>query len=558
MNDSRRFSFATEVRAAAWALLLGVAYFFAARLSVEFTFLQSQIGLVWAPNALVLGALVLTPRKSWWMPLTAAACSHVLALGPWTRAWMLAWQISVNFVCVVAAAEALRSLIGFPLRFETRRNVLVFAATALGASLLVGVASPAFIRQLLGIDVYYAADVALLRLTLANLAPLLLVTPAIVLFAGLPMPRSTGVPQRRWAEIGTIVGTVLVTSLVALDTRAASTPLPWLLLLTFPPLTWAAVRLGPAGASLSLLLVGALSAFGSMLHLGVFATTSPVVTVLWIEVYWVVIAPPTMLLAATIAERNSLDDTLHDLRHQLAHAARVAAASELSVTIAHELRQPMTAILANAQAGLRLMARGTASDLDEVRVIFEEIAEQDKRAADVIRGMRTLLKDVPMKREVIGLDVVVRDALHLTRPSLARAGIEVQEHIPSSLPRVNGDYVQLTQVVVNLVMNGCDSMANLAGADRVLDVSIGSAGSDRVEVSVRDSGIGLPTYGEDRVFEPFFTTKSDGLGLGLSVGRSIASAHGGRLWAENNFRRHGATFHFELPAVADVRQPELV
>ena len=558
MTGDKRFAPAIEARTVAWMLLLGVGYFLTARLSRQFAFLPLQIGLVWAPNALLLATLALTRRSRWWLALAAGAAAHVVALGPWTTTWRLIWQIPTNLLCVVAAAVVLRRTVGLPLRFDTRRNVLVYAATALGTSLVIGVTSPAFLRSLFGLERYYSPAIALLRLTLASLAPLLLVTPALVLCARLMKARFAGVSERRWAEIVAVIGTVLLTSLLALDTRAAPTSLPWLLLLTFPPLTWAAVRLGPTGASLSLLLVAALSVVGSMSHVGVFAATSPVVVVLWIEVYWVVIAPPTMLLAAVIAERNALDGTLHDLRHQLAHAARVAAASELSVTIAHELRQPMTAILANAQAGLRLLGRAAECDLDEIREIFKDISEQDKRAAEVIGGLRTLLKDVPMKREVIALDAVVRDALHLTRPSLARAGIEVQEHLPSSLPRVNGDHVQLTQVVVNLVMNGCDSMAHLTGTDRVLELRVDSAGSDRVEVSVKDSGIGLPVNGEDRVFEPFFTTKSDGLGLGLSVGRSIASAHGGRLWAENNFRRHGATFHFELPAVAEGRQVALV
>ncbi len=558
MNGTKRFSLAAEARMAALMLLLGVAYFLTARLSTQFTFYQAQLGLVWAPNAIVLAALVLTKRHRWWIPLAVAAAAHVLALGPWTATWKLAWQIAANFVCIVAAAEALRRLIGFPLRFETRRNVLVYAATVLCASLFVGVASPGLTRLLLGFDLYFSPSITILRLTLASLAPLLLVTPAIVSFAGLLEQRLSAVSQRRAWEIGAILGTVLVASLVALDSHAPPSALPWLLLLTFPPLTWAAVRLGPAGASLSLLLVAALSVFGSMMNLGVFVETAPRVIVLWIEIYWIVIAPPTMLLAASMTERVALEHTMHDLRNQLAHAARVAAASELSVTIAHELRQPMTAILANAEAGLRLLARDSACNLDDIREILQDISDQDRRAADVISGLRTLLKDVPMKRDVIALDSVVRDALHLTRPSLARAGIEVQEHIPSWLPRVNGDHVQLTQVVVNLVMNGCDSMAHLTGTDRILELRLWSAGSDRVEVSVKDSGIGLPTNGEDRVFEPFFTTKSEGLGLGLSVGRSIASAHGGRLWAENNFRRHGATFHFELPAVSEARQPALV
>jgi two-component system sensor kinase FixL len=148
---------------------------------------------------------------------------------------------------------------------------------------------------------------------------------------------------------------------------------------------------------------------------------------------------------------------------------------------------------------------------------------------------------------------VVNDTIALTRHTAMRANVHVQSRVPADLPRVRGDHVQLLQVLVNLVINGCESMTDVPASERALTLRIERAGPDRIDVAVADSGVGLPVQAADLVFQPFFTTKQTGLGLGLSISRSIAVAHGGRLWAENNDDR-GATFHLELPA--DVARSE--
>ena len=159
------------------------------------------------------------------------------------------------------------------------------------------------------------------------------------------------------------------------------------------------------------------------------------------------------------------------------------------------------------------------------------------------------------KLEPLALESVVVDALALTRHAAARARVDVQAQVPSALPRVRGDHAQLLQVLVNLVVNACESMIDVPDADRVLRLRVGRAGPDRLDLSVADSGVGLPAQAQDQVFEPFFTTKDTGLGLGLSISRSIAVAHGGRLWARDNDDDRGATFHLELPT--DAGQGEL-
>jgi two-component system, LuxR family, sensor kinase FixL len=255
---------------------------------------------------------------------------------------------------------------------------------------------------------------------------------------------------------------------------------------------------------------------------------------------------PVMLLAATVREREVSEAALHDQRNQLAHMQRLATVGELSVALAHELRQPMTSILANAQAGLRLLA-SAPSNVALMREILEDIVQADKQAANVISRLRSVLRSGDPTFEPVAIESVISDALALTRSTVENAQVTVQVEVPAGLPRVLGDQVQLLQVLVNLVVNGCESMLDVPAADRALTVYVRRAGLDRLEVSVGDCGVGLPVAEEDRVFEPFFTTKSDGVGLGLSIGRSIAGAHGGRLWAENNHGRRGATFYLELP-----------
>jgi C4-dicarboxylate-specific signal transduction histidine kinase len=291
--------------------------------------------------------------------------------------------------------------------------------------------------------------------------------------------------------------------------------------------------------------LAALSMVEMARRVGPFVLMDNADPVLSLQLFWIAICPPMMLLAGVIREREQAEETLHDQRNQLAHVTRVATAGEMSGALAHELRQPLMSILANTQAAILLLGRPSV-DVDEVRRILEDIAQQDRQAANVIARVRAFLKEGESQFEPLALEGVVRDALALGRSSVELSGVEVHTHIPGGLPRIRGDQVQLLQVVLNLLVNGCDSMAATPAPGRQLRFDIARSGDQHVELQVADRGVGLPAGGEDRVFEPFFTTKSKGLGLGLAIGRSIATAHGGRLWGENNLHG-GATFHLLLP-----------
>jgi C4-dicarboxylate-specific signal transduction histidine kinase len=254
------------------------------------------------------------------------------------------------------------------------------------------------------------------------------------------------------------------------------------------------------------------------------------------------------MMGATIdiTARKQAELEVQQQRGELAHLSRVTMLGELSGSLAHELNQPLTAILSNAQAAQRFLAHDNA-DLNEVRDILADIVAEDKRAGEVIRRLRLLLKKGEVQHQPFNLNEVVREVLKLVRSDFVNQGVAAQADLAPALPEVNADRVQLQQVLLNLVMNACDAMAGGPVGDHKLIIRTELAGSEGIRVSVADRGVGLAPDNLEKVFEPFFTTKVQGMGLGLSVCRTIITAHGGKLWAANNPER-GATFHFTLPA----------
>ena len=525
--------------------LIALAYYVGVRLGLGFRFKDTQISLVWPPNAIILAALLLTPRSRWWTVLLAGAVAHIAAMAPHYPAWRWLWQIAGNSALTVTTAIVVSRFAGSPLRFDSRRQVLVYMGTAFVASGGMALIMPAFVRSAFGIEQIFSPRISLLGVMLSNASGLLLITPIIVLWAQRVVRPVAYVPVKRLLEVAAILASLLVVGAVAFGTGSEIAPFPSVLLLIFPPLLWAAVRGGPLGAATSLCFVAALSALGTARHMGPFIVASTADQVLSLQLFWIVIWLPVMLLAAAIREREETEDALHDLRSQLAHAMRVATAGELSGAFAHELRQPLTAILANAQAGIRLLTRNP-TEVQQVREILEDIVQRDRHAADVIARVRSFLLEGDSRFDTVEVDAVVRDAISLSRSTVELLQVDVQAQICAGLPPVRGDPVQLLQVVLNLIVNACEAMISVPQRDRQLRLAVGRC-DEHVEVTVADRGVGLPAGHEDRVFEPFFTTKPKRLGLGLAIGRSIAAAHGGRLWAENN-PQQGATFHLALDA----------
>jgi PAS domain S-box-containing protein len=653
---------------AAGLVLLAVLYYLSVRLGLGFRFQHSQIGVIWPANALLLSALLLVSPRRWWGILFVVAVAHAAAMAPTVPAWRIVWQIVGNSVFTLTAAAALRRVTDFPLRFETYRQVVAYTAVSLSVPALYAPTTPAFVRSLFDLEVN-APLTALVRTTLSNSTALMLIVPVVLLWAhhGLGLVRRAA--RGRFVEAAIMTLTLVGVGRLAFFTGPEIARFPWLLLWIIPPLLWAAVRFGPVGASSSLLLIAALSIWGTARQLGPFVFANSADQVLSLQLFWILLSAPVMLLAALFREREDTANALrrseerfakafrsnpyaavivrqadaqvleinerfaslvqrsrvdlvgrtvaalalvpesaspqlrrllsvtegltdleltmvdgngnehetlastepvemggepcliatfrdvteqrqaereaHQQRDQLAHVTRVATVGELSGALAHELSQPLTSILVNAQAALHVLGAEPV-DLEAVREMLETIAQQDRQAGGVIAQLRSFLKEGESRVEALAFEELIRDALTLAHGAVVIGGVDVQVQLPADLPKVRGDSVQLLQVLVNLVVNACEAMSALPITERTVVLRGACIDGTHVVVSVVDRGTGLPRGREEQVFKPFFTTKEKGLGLGLAICRSIATAHGGRLWGENNAHR-GATFHLVLP-----------
>lgn len=232
-------------------------------------------------------------------------------------------------------------------------------------------------------------------------------------------------------------------------------------------------------------------------------------------------------------------------RQELAHALRVATIGELAPSIVHELNQPLTSVLMNACAAERFLA-ADPPNLDEVRSILRDIVDDDRRAGEVIRRLWYLLKSGTFEPLDVDLNMAVAEILKLLAGDAARRGVALESEVAAELPPVLGDRVQLQQVVLNLALNGMDAMGGVESHERRLTIRTLVDPERTVRLEVCDRGTGIDGTKLDRIFQPYFTTKHEGLGMGLSIARSIVEAHGGRLWARNN-PGPGATFSLKLP-----------
>jgi signal transduction histidine kinase len=231
----------------------------------------------------------------------------------------------------------------------------------------------------------------------------------------------------------------------------------------------------------------------------------------------------------------------------------VTTLGELTASIAHEVNQPLAGVVANAEACLRWLDRATP-DLEAARRSVEWIIDDSNRASEVIRRVRSLANKTSVEKAPLNVNDVVRDVIALVQRELTSHRVSLRAELALSLPMIRGDRVQLQQVIINLAMNGMEAMQSVTDRPRELVIRSRQDGANQVLVSVTDCGVGIPAENADRLFNAFFTTKSSGMGMGLSVCRSIMEAHGGRLWAIANVP-HGATLQFTLPVNPDTALP---
>lgn len=257
-------------------------------------------------------------------------------------------------------------------------------------------------------------------------------------------------------------------------------------------------------------------------------------------------------ISTDITESRHRDEEMHLLRRQIWHADRVTRTGAITASLSHELSQPLAAILSNAQAGLRFLDHDNP-DMEELKALLQDIVRDDKRAGAVINGLRAMLKQQESPRENIDLSQCTQEVLELLHSEFITRTIEVEKNLTPGCTLL-ADKAQIQQVILNLIMNAFDAMAEHPADSLNLKVLVAFEGENKAHFSVQDNGGGIPPEILDKIFEGFYTTKAQGMGVGLAVCRSIVEAHGGNIWAQNNDSM-GVTFHFTLPIDTSIKMP---
>jgi signal transduction histidine kinase len=530
-----------------WSSVLAFAifeatFYLAYRYAMYFS--QAVAAPFWFPDSILLCALLLTTPRVW--PVFVLGALPIRLFSDVARdipSWFLLSAFAIDSTRGVLTAVALRRYLSRRFRFETIQEFALFCLWAVLLIPAVSALGGAAARQALGHEFWPAWQQWFLGNALAHL----IITPALLYWVlGTPWKTIRAVSGKDRLEAATVALGLVLTSHIAFDPPAGWHGLAELRFFTpVPFLFWAAIRFGMLGASGAITVVAFFAVESALVGRGPFAGHSPADTALALQHFLLLRAVPLYLIAILIEQRNVAERSLQQERSRLAQVSRIAVLGELSGSLAHELRQPLTAILANTQAAEHLLKQDPV-DLPELRSILGEIAADDRRATSIIERLRELFTRGEFKRQQIEVNELARDALDLAHIEVRSREVHVRRELCGDCPRIVGDRVQLQQLLLNLIGNACAAMSHRAVADRVLTVRTRRTAPQGVHITVSDSGPGIPHEYLPRIFDPFFTTRPDGIGLGLTVCRTIVNAHRGRLWAENNADR-GASFHVVLP-----------
>lgn len=527
------------------AITVAAGYYLAAQVGLAFTFPPHPISVLWPPNALLLAGLLLTPARLWWLMLAAALPAHLAAelQGGVPLAMVLGWFAS-NCSEALLGAACIRRFVPGPLRFDSFRDTGMFLTFGVLAAPIASSFLDAALVKLIGWgqgDYWY-----LVRMRgFSNVLAALTVVPLILTLAAYGR-NAVRQPPRRYTETALLFLGLLAVCLLVFERHIVETGIaPALVYAPLPFLLWAAVRLGPLGLSSAIAALTVLAIWGAVHGLGPFVDAQPADSARAVQLFLIAVAVPLLLLAAALEERLQTSREAREQHRQLTHLSRVATLGELSGALAHELTQPLTAILSNAQAAQLLLA-DPRGDREELGEILSDIVAADRRASDVIQRVRAMFRKGEPHMQALEMNELAVEVLQLAHGDLMTRNVVVRREFGHGVPPVHGDRIQLQQVLINLVMNACEAMAAEPVEGRALTLRTAVSPDGGAQASVIDRGPGFPAGVHDKLFEPFYTTKPNGLGLGLSISRSIVAAHGGRLWGTST-PGNGATFHLVLP-----------
>ena len=520
--------------------LFMVAYYFAYRFGM--TFSQTLASPFWFPDSVLLCALLLSPPRLWWIFIVATLPIRLLVAVPaQTPLWFLLTTFTIDSTKGVFTAALLRRFLKNPLRLQTYQD---FGVYCLFAVLLIPAANAfagAGARHLLGFAYWPAWE----QWFMGNAMTQLIVTPALLYLVVEPFRNWRRPTGKEWIEGGLLLAGLIVTAYIAFHTESVQigsnearfyAPVPFLF--------WAAIRFRMLGATGSITLITLFAVTAAIQRRGFFAGLSPDETALAFQHFLLLRAAPLYLVAILMKQTDRAEANVQKQRLELAHAARVSTLGQLASALAHELNQPLGAILRNAEAGEMILQQGSP-DYQEIGAILADIRHDDQRAASVIERMRSLLSRRNLQFQKLSLRELIEQVLLLTRAEMRAREVTLEVNLLDNLSPIRGDRIHLQQVILNLLVNGADAMTGVPAEQRQLQVQVHNGRNLMMEVTVRDRGSGLPSDMPTQVFEPFFTTKSDGMGMGLAISKTIIEAHGGRIWAENNIDG-GAAFRFTL------------
>jgi signal transduction histidine kinase len=527
------------------AAAVGAAYFLAAQLSLGLLMKPDGVAVFWPAAGISSGVLIaLGPRARW--PVAAGAMVATVAANLMGDRNL--WAAIAFAVCNAAEALITAGLIQyyFGVRFglDRLRHVLGLLVAAVAGTAISGIGG-AF-----GYKLFHSPTVSMLTTWrhwfASDVVGIIAVAPLVIGLAAAARDR----PPR--AEL--VEGTVALLILAAMTAVIISLPQePWQTVvpgaLLFPTLLWLAARCRPLFAASGAFLVSLTVVWTAILGIGHFGdVTLPIDDrILQAQAVILVVALGASVLAALFAERRENEARLAHSNMMLERERdnKLMNVEAITVAIAHEVRQPLAAIVANGNAALRFLAR-EPPDRDEVRAALNRIVNDGHRTSEVFDGIRALFRKVDQGRQPVDINKLILGVLQSLQGEFKDRGIELRSELAIELPLIDGHASQLQEVIINLVRNAIEAMENVADRDRVLQVTTGLRDRESIAVAVQDSGPGIDPKRLDEIFNAFFTTKSQGTGLGLAICRMIIEHHGGQLVASSDGKT-GALFQFALP-----------